>query len=133
MPMSLRALKNARNLQAALRGATIEDIDSIIAKLQEIRSVIEEAELEESIKEAERKEKLEQALEYLQVNNISVDDLVASKSLNKHQKLKFKPKYKYTDLDGVERTWTGQGKLPTHLRNLLEQTGKSKEDFRIDD
>ena len=44
---------------------------------------------------------------------------------------KMMPKYAYTDLDGINRTWTGQGKTPLALLKLMQKTGASLDDFLI--
>lgn len=39
-------------------------------------------------------------------------------------------KYKFT-IDGEERTWTGQGRMPAPLKEAIENEGKSLDDFLI--
>jgi len=39
--------------------------------------------------------------------------------------------YRYTDENGEERTWTGQGRQPTPIRRAIEEQGKKLEDFLI--
>ena len=39
-------------------------------------------------------------------------------------------KYKYTDVDGSEKTWTGQGRTPVVIRDAIAN-GKTLEDFAI--
>ena len=133
MPMSLRALKNSRNLLAALRDASLDDIDYIIQRLVLIKEKLKNDRLEDERRKAKRQEALNKAMDFLNENNISIDDLLRSKDAIKHKRAKFKIRYKYTDIDGVQRTWTGQGKTPTPLRLLMERDGTTKENYKIDE
>lgn len=133
MPMSLRALKNSRNLLAALREASLDDIDYIIQRLLEIKEKLQKDRLEDEMRKAKRQEALTKAMNFLNENNISIDDLIRTKDVTKHKRAKFKIRYKYTDIDGVQRTWTGQGKTPTPLRLLMERDGTTKENYKIDE
>lgn len=133
MPMSLRALKNSRNLLAALREASLDDIDYIIQRLLEIKEKLKKDRLEDEMRKAKRQEALNKAMTFLNENNISIDDLLRTKDVTKHKRAKFKIRYKYTDIDGVQRTWTGQGKTPTPLRLLMERDGTTKENYKIDE
>ena len=130
MTMSVRALKNSRNLNAALRGATVEDVDTIISALQSIKETKEIEEFEAKQREIEFKERINKALNFLNENNISLEELIDGKSATVKKK-KMEPKYHYIDLEGNDCFWTGQGKFPTAFKALLEQTGQTKEHFLI--
>ena len=69
---------------------------------------------------------------YYYIEPDDVYDLIAAlnqKSVKKRGKMM--PKYAYTDLDGINRTWTGQGKTPLALLKLMQKTGASLDDFLI--
>lgn len=131
--MELRNLKNLRQLKAALKDASVQDIEEIIQKLHTIKEeiILEEKERIES--EKARNDSIHNMLGKMDELNISIDDLVAARGLKKEPKQKrvVPPKYKYTDLNGVEHTWTGQGKLPTALKELMELEEHDKEFYRI--
>lgn len=40
-------------------------------------------------------------------------------------------KYRFVDLEGNQCEWSGQGRLPLKLRDLLAATGQSREDFLV--
>lgn len=58
----------------------------------------------------------------------------SDKPVNLHKsktKEKAKPKYAYTDENGIKKTWSGQGRMPKHIKESIE-SGKPLEDFLID-
>ncbi len=68
-------------------------------------------------------------------DGIAIEDLIAAMSGNDNKvktKKKREPrpaKYKY-ELDGEEKTWTGQGRTPSAIQEQLD-AGRSLEDFLI--
>ena len=67
----------------------------------------------------------------LVADGIEPEELMAM--LSKAPKAKRAPrpaKYKFTDENGEEKTWTGQGRTPAALKKLLDE-GKSLDDFLI--
>ncbi len=131
--MELKNLKNLRQLKAALKDATVQDIEDIIQKLKQVKEDFILAEKERIESEKVRNDSINSMLGKLDELNITIDDLVAARGLKKEPKQKrvVPPKYRYTDLNGVERTWTGQGKLPTALKELMELEEHDKEFYRI--
>lgn len=132
MALNLKDLKNVRQLRAVLRTCTAAEIAEIAGKITEIQKEREkeEAKLQEAIKARERS--VSNALSFLEKEDIDVYDLIAAlnqKSCKKRGKMM--PKYAYTDLDGINRTWTGQGKTPLALLKLMQKTGASLDDFLI--
>ncbi|ELR64410.1 DNA-binding protein H-NS [Photobacterium marinum] len=124
-------LLNLRSLRAAARELTLEELQEGLNKLQSVVVEREEAEAEERAKNKEREEKLKFYREMLAAEGIEPEELLAL--LNSKQKSKRAPrpaKYKYT-VDGEERTWTGQGRMPSPLKDAIEQEGKSLDDFLI--
>ena len=132
MALNLKDLKNIRQLRAALRTCSVAEIADIAGKINVIRKEREKEEekLQEAMKARERS--VNNALSFLEKEDIDVYDLIAAlnqKSVKKRGKMM--PKYAYTDLDGINRTWTGQGKTPLALSKLMQKTGASLDDFLI--
>ncbi len=132
MALNLKDLKNIRQLRAALRTCSVAEIADIAGKINVIQKEREKEEekLQEAMKERERS--VNNALSFLEKEDIDVYDLIAAlnqKSVKKRGKMM--PKYAYTDLDGINRTWTGQGKTPLALLKLMQKTGASLDDFLI--
>ena len=132
MALNLKDLKNIRQLRAALRTCSVAEIADIAGKINVIHKEREKEEekLQEAMKARERS--VNNALSFLEKEDIDVYDLIAAlnqKSVKKRGKMM--PKYAYTDLDGINRTWTGQGKTPLALLKLMQKTGASLDDFLI--
>lgn len=132
MALNLKDLKNIRQLRAALRTCSVAEIADIAGKINVIQKEREKEEekLQEAMKTRERS--VNNALSFLEKEDIDVYDLIAAlnqKSVKKRGKMM--PKYAYTDLDGINRTWTGQGKTPLALLKLMQKTGASLDDFLI--
>ena len=132
MALNLKDLKNIRQLRAALRTCSVAEIADIAGKINVIQKEREKEEekLQEAMKARERS--VNNALSFLEKEDIDVYDLIAAlnqKSVKKRGKMM--PKYAYTDLDGINRTWTGQGKTPLALLKIMQKTGASLDDFLI--
>lgn len=66
----------------------------------------------------EKEEKLETYRQLLLADGIDPKELIASMTASKSKKSNRPPrpaKYRYTDEDGQEKTWTGQGRTPKFL------------------
>lgn len=83
---------------------------------------------------AEQQEKINALLELMKADGISPSDLLGSDMAQAGKPAKKrKPreaKYRFIDLNGEEKTWTGQGRTPKPIANALAN-GKSLDDFLI--
>ncbi|EEZ39245.1 DNA-binding protein H-NS [Photobacterium damselae subsp. damselae CIP 102761] len=82
--------------------------------------VNERAQEEEQLRaeNREKEEKLEMYRQLLLADGIDPEELIASMTASKSKKSSRTPrpaKYRYTDEDGQEKTWTGQGRTPKFL------------------
>lgn len=136
MSEDFKAFSNIRTLRAKSRETSLEILEEILEKLT---SIVEEKRHEEEsgLKEREkRKEKLEAIREQLLAEGIDPQELLSnygSSSKSAKQKSSRIPrpaKYKYTDENGNEKSWTGQGRTPKAIKNALD-TGKKLDDFMI--
>ncbi len=124
-------LLNLRSLRATARELTLEELQEGLQKLQSVVAEREEAEAEERSKNKEREEKLKTYREMLAADGIDPEELMAMLSNAPKSKRTPRPaKYKFT-IDGEERTWTGQGRMPAPLKEAIENEGKSLDDFLI--
>lgn len=132
MSDALKVLLNLRSLRAVARELTLEQLQEALEKLQAVVSEREEAEAEARAAEKERIEKLEKYREMLIQDGIDPEELLATLGGTKPKsKRATRPaKYKYIDVDGSEKTWTGQGRTPKVIKEALDNGGKI-EDFLI--
>ncbi|KLV10500.1 MULTISPECIES: H-NS family nucleoid-associated regulatory protein [Photobacterium] len=127
----IQTLLNLRSLRATAREMTLEELQEGLQKLQSVVAEREEAEAEERAKNKEREQKLQAYRDMLAAEGISPEELLAM--LDEAPKSKRAPrpaKYKFM-VDGEERTWTGQGRMPAPLKEAIEKEGKSLDDFLI--
>lgn len=128
----LRTFLNSRSLRAVTRELTFEQLNEGFEKLKAI--VEERSQTEEASRKAqeERARKIAEYKELLKSEGIDLADLVSDVEVKeKSGKRAPRPaKYKYTDVDGSEKTWTGQGRTPVVIRDAIAN-GKTLEDFAI--
>ncbi|WCH23636.1 H-NS family nucleoid-associated regulatory protein [Aeromonas salmonicida] len=129
----LKVLLNIRSLRAALRELSLEQIQEAHEKIEAIYlKRLEHAEKEQAAN-AERQQKLAKFQEMLADAGIDPAELVGSTpvvaNVAKAKREPRPPKYRYVE-NGVEKTWTGQGRTPKFLAEQLEQ-GRQLDDFLI--
>jgi DNA-binding protein H-NS len=131
----LKVLLNIRSLRAAVRDLSFDQLQDIKQKFD---SVIEErlhaTEAERAAK-LEHEKKLAEFRELLAAEGISAADLFSAgttgtpSTVARAKRPPRPAKYAYM-VDGQERTWTGQGRMPAQIAEAVEN-GKSLEDFLI--
>ncbi|MET4058236.1 DNA-binding protein H-NS [Pantoea agglomerans] len=136
MSEDLKVFSNIRTLRVQARETSLEILEEILEKLT---AIVEEKRLEEESgkkEQKERKVKLDAIREQLLADGIDPQELLGnygSSSTLKKPKSSRNPrpvKYKYTDEDGNEKSWTGQGRTPKAIKSALD-SGKKLEDFMI--
>ncbi|MDG3087683.1 H-NS family nucleoid-associated regulatory protein [Vibrio hannami] len=130
-----KTLLNIRSLRAFARELTLEQLEEALDKLTIVVDERRSAAEEEKAALAEREAKLSEYAQMIAQDGIDVEDLIAALSGETKTKTRKKrdprpAKYKYTDVNGEEKTWTGQGRTPSAIQSQLDQ-GKSLEDFLI--
>lgn len=129
----LKVLLNVRSLRAAMRKLSLEQVKEAHEKIEAI--YLERLELaeKEQVANAERQQKLAEFQAMLAQAGIDPAELVGSTPVAanaaKAKRAPRPPKYRYVD-NGVEKTWTGQGRTPKFLAEQLEQ-GRQLDDFLI--
>jgi DNA-binding protein StpA len=116
------------------RDYSLEVLEDMLEKLriitEEKRS--EQAEFEQQ--RAEQQQKISALLEQMKADGISAEDLLGSEvgggGAQPKKRKERAAKYRFTDADGTEKTWTGQGRTPKPISIALEN-GKSLDDFLI--
>lgn len=129
----LKVLMNVRSLRAALRELSLEQIKEAHEKIELIYlERLGQAEKEQAA-QAEHLNKLSKFQAMLADAGIDPAELVgstpAAATAAKAKRAPRPPKYCYVE-NGVERTWTGQGRTPKALAEQLEQ-GRQLDEFLI--
>jgi DNA-binding protein H-NS len=130
-----KTLLNIRSLRAFSRELTLEQLEEALQKLTVVVEERQEQEAEARAALAEKEQKLAEYAQQIAKDGIEIEDLIAalggsSESKPKQKRAPRPAKYKYSDIDGSEKTWTGQGRTPKGIQQLLDQ-GQSLEDFLI--
>lgn len=129
----LKVLLNVRSLRAALRELSVEQLKEAHEKIELIYlERLEQAEKEQAA-QAAHFNKLAEFQAMLADAGIDPAELVgstpAASTAAKAKRAPRPPKYRYAE-NGVEKTWTGQGRTPKYLAEQLEQ-GRQLDEFLI--
>ncbi|EAM8616087.1 H-NS histone family protein [Salmonella enterica subsp. enterica] len=134
MNEALKALNNIRTLRVHARETDLATLEEMLEKLT---AIVEERREEESAirkEQEERQAKLETFRQKLLEDGIDPAELLtafgSSQSKSKSTRAPRPAKYKYTDENGNEQTWTGQGRTPKAIAAAIE-AGKTLEDFAL--
>ncbi|MGN5192412.1 H-NS family histone-like protein [Aeromonas veronii] len=129
----LKVLLNIRSLRAALRELSLDQLKEAHEKIEMIYLERLEVAEKEQAAQAEHQQKLAEFQAMLAQAGIDPTELVgsapAAATATKTKRAPRPPKYRYVE-NGVEKTWTGQGRTPKYLAEQLEQ-GRQLDDFLI--
>ncbi len=129
----LKVLLNIRSLRVVLRELSLEQVKEAHEKIEAI--YLERLELaeKEQAANAEHQQKLAEFQAMLAQAGIDPAELVGSApavaTAAKAKRAPRPPKYRYFE-HGVEKTWTGQGRMPKYLAKQVEQ-GRRLDEFLI--
>ncbi|HHA1671526.1 TPA: H-NS family nucleoid-associated regulatory protein [Enterobacter roggenkampii] len=134
MSEAIKALNNIRTLRAQARETELEVLEEMLEKLTAIVEDRREEENTIRIEKEEHQAKLNAFRQKLLEDGIDPAELLAtvgsSQTKAKSTRAPRPAKYKYTDENGNEQTWTGQGRTPKAIAAAIE-TGKKLEDFAL--
>lgn len=133
MSKNLNSLNNIRTLRAGARNIELAVLEELHQKFE---TVVNERREEESARAAEAREKAEKLAFYqelLMEEGINPAELIISLSpadTGKKKRAKRPAKYRYSDANGQECYWTGQGRPPSVIKAAIDNGG-SLDDFLI--
>ncbi|MBR7628045.1 MAG: H-NS family nucleoid-associated regulatory protein [Aeromonas popoffii] len=130
----LKVLLNIRSLRAACRELTLEQLEEGMEKLSAIVTERQQDESADRQAREEHQRKINEYAEMLKAAGIDPAELVGTVATEPAKAAKSKraprpAKYRYLD-NGVEKTWTGQGRMPSAIAKAVAD-GKSVEEFAI--
>lgn len=131
----LKTLNNIRSLRVLARETSLDQLEAMAEKLAFVIEEKREAVQAEELERAKRLEGLNKYKELLEKDGISAEDLVlllgSSTEAKKREPRAARPaKYKYVNEQGIEKTWTGQGRTPFAIQKALD-AGHSLQEFEI--
>jgi len=126
----LKVLTNIRSLRVIARDLALEQLESILEKIQLVVAEKKEELLKAQQEENDRQERIAKYKELLKQEGITTDELAEILGSNVvRKKRESRPaKYQYVDENGVTKTWTGQGRTPKAIQVQLDK-GKSLSSF----
>ena len=132
---ALNILNNIRSLRAQAREVDVSVLEEMLEKLTTIVEERREDESSQRQAQAEHQAKLDAFRQKLLEDGIDPAELLSVVNTSTQKKVKTarapRPaKYKYTDTDGSEKTWTGQGRTPKAIAEAIAN-GQSLEEFAI--
>lgn len=133
MSDALKALNNLRTLRAEARNIEVAVLNEMLEKFAVVVAERREEMAAESAAQREKEEKLALYKEMLRKDGITINELAQLNQGETKSKAKRAPrpaKYKFTDEQGNEKFWTGQGRTPSPIKSAID-AGGSLDDFLI--
>ncbi len=129
MSVMLQSLNNIRTLRAMAREFSIDVLEEMLEKFRVVTKERREEEEQQQRELAERQEKISTWLELMKADGINPEELLGNSSAaapRAGKKRQPRPaKYKFIDVNGETKTWTGQGRTPKPIAQALAE-GKSR-------
>ena len=133
MSSMLKNLNNIRSLRAMAREFSVDVLEDMLEKFRVVTKERRDEEEQLQRQRAEQQEKINTLLALMQADGINPEELLSMTPATARSVKKRQPrpaKYRFTDLNGETKTWTGQGRTPKPIAQALA-TGKSLDDFLI--
>ncbi|TCC83104.1 DNA-binding protein StpA [Citrobacter braakii] len=133
MSSMLKNLNNIRSLRAMARGFSVDVLEDMLEKFRVVTKERRDEEEQLQRQRAEQQEKINTLLALMQADGINPEELLSMTPATAGSVKKRQPrpaKYRFTDLNGETKTWTGQGRTPKPIAQALA-AGKSLDDFLI--
>ena len=111
--------------------------DYTILSLKKMSKIIEDLikEREEQLVEQQRqKSKKEKQvlglLKQMQEQGLTIDDITSILGTSNVENALANYNYVYEDVNGITRYWSGKGKTPVYLAEVMKRDGTTKEDYK---
>ncbi|ATF48388.1 DNA-binding protein StpA [Citrobacter werkmanii] len=133
MSSMLKNLNNIRSLRAMAREFPVDVLEDILEKFRVVTKERRDEEEQLQRQRAEQQEKINTLLALMKADGIEPEELLSMTTVTSRAVKKRQPrpaKYRFTDLNGEVKTWTGQGRTPKPIAQALA-AGKSLDDFLI--
>ena len=133
MSSMLKNLNNIRSLRVMAREFSVDVLEDMLEKFRVVTKERRDEEEQLQRQRAEQQAKINALLAQMQADGISPEELLSITPATARSVKKRQPrpaKYRFIDLNGETKTWTGQGRTPKPIAQALA-TGKSLDDFLI--
>ena len=133
MSSMLKNLNNIRSLRAMAREFSVDVLEDMLEKFRVVTKERRDEEEQLQRQRAEQQAKINALLAQMQADGISPEELLSITPATARSVKKRQPrpaKYRFIDLNGETKTWTGQGRTPKPIAQALA-AGKSLDDLLI--
>ncbi len=133
MSSMLKNLNNIRSLRAMAREFSVDVLEDMLEKFRVVTKERRDEEEQLQRQRAEQQAKINALLAQMQADGISPEELLSIAPATARSVKKRQPrpaKYRFIDINGETKTWTGQGRTPKPIAQALA-AGKSLDDFLI--
>ena len=133
MSSMLKNLNNIRSLRVMAREFSVDVLEDMLEKFRVVTKERRDEEEQLQRQRAEQQAKINALLAQMQADGISPEELLSITPATARSVTKRQPrpaKYRFIDLNGETKTWTGQGRTPKPIAQALA-AGKSLDDFLI--
>ena len=133
MSSMLKNLNNIRSLRAMAREFSVDVLEDMLEKFRVVTKERRDEEEQLQRQRAEQQAKINALLAQMLADGISPEELLSITPATARSVKKRQPrpaKYRFIDLNGETKTWTGQGRTPKPIAQALA-AGKSLDDFLI--
>lgn len=133
MSSMLKNLNNIRSLRAMAREFSVDVLEDMLEKFRVVTKERRDEEEQLQRQRAEQQAKINALLAQMQADGISPEELLSITPATARSVKKRQPrpaKYRFIDLNGETKTWTGQGRTPKPIAQA-QAAGKSLDDFLI--
>ncbi|QMN52552.1 DNA-binding protein StpA [Citrobacter freundii] len=133
MSSMLKNLNNIRSLRAMAREFSVDVLEDMLEKFRVVTKERRDEEEQLQRQRAEQQAKINALLAQMQADGISPEELLSITPATARSVKKRQPrpaKYRFIDINGETKTWTGQGRTPKPIAQALA-AGKSLDDFLI--
>lgn len=131
----IKKLSNLRSVRMLAKNLSLTHLEDIAAKFASIIEEKKDELLRIEQQELERREKVAALKEQVEKSGLTREELASllldgTQATDRKKRTPRPAKYQYTDENGKQKTWTGQGRTPKTIQDALD-SGKSLSDFEI--
>ncbi|VEC15690.1 DNA binding protein [Citrobacter portucalensis] len=122
MSSMLKNLNNIRSLRAMAREFSVDVLEDMLEKFRIVTKERRDEEEQLQRQRAEQQAKINALLAQMQADGISPEELLSITPATARSVKKRQPrpaKYRFIDLNGETKTWTGQGRTPKPIAQAL--------------
>ena len=131
----IKKLSNLRSVRMLAKDLSLTHLEDIAAKFASIIEEKKDELLRIEQQELERREKVAALKEQVEKSGLTREELASllldgTQATDRKKRTPRPAKFQYTDENGKQKTWTGQGRTPKTIQDALD-SGKSLSDFEI--